>query len=320
MALFCLVNNKEEFKQQLTETVVAYNASAQPVTIGSLEIADALMAVLKNAFKPNLALTTKHNPILIHGGPFANIAHGCNSIIATKTALSLSDYVVTECGFGADLGLEKFMNIKMRQAHLYPSLIIICVTIKALKYHGQQTGTSELQKLINGFENLKVHVVHTRTYNIEPLIILNVNNQDTDVEIETFKQTCEQLKFDYDISHMYHLGTSQTASLVEHIQRSLQNPLPHFLYDLEHDTARQKIAQIVKQAYHLHDVTYINPKIATELDNPAYHGYYVCLAKTPYSLSSDPNVLNYSNNSKIEITNLEINHAAKLIIPICGKI
>lgn len=320
MALFCLVNNQAEFKSQLANTIVAYTTNHQPITIHDLQIEDAVMAILKNAFKPNLALTTNQNPILIHGGPFANIAHGCNSIIATKTALSLADYVVTECGFGADLGLEKFMNIKMQRANLYPSLIVICVTIKALKYHGQQTDANDLQQLVNGFENLKVHVAHVRAYHLEPLIILNVNQQDTSAEIETFEQTCKQLKFAYEISHMYHTGTAHTKSLVEHIQRALQTPVSHFLYDLKHDSAQQKIAKIVNTAYHLHNITYANPQLEAKLQDQAYKDYYVCLAKTQYSLSSDPSVLNCPSDGKIEITDLEINHAAKLLIPICGKI
>ncbi|MGL4950473.1 MAG: formate--tetrahydrofolate ligase, partial [Mycoplasma sp.] len=201
MALWCLVENKEEFSEKLDSAIVAYSKTNKPITIKDLNIISSIIKLLEHTFKPNLAMTNNGNPILIHGGPFANIAHGCNSLIATKLALQLADYTFTECGFGADLGLEKFMNIKMQRSGLYPSLIIVCATIKALKYHGQKENNIESLKI--GFKNLDAHINHARKYNIEPMIILNVNNDDTDEEIQTFEELMKTNNLNYALSNIY---------------------------------------------------------------------------------------------------------------------
>ncbi|MGL4948670.1 MAG: formate--tetrahydrofolate ligase [Mycoplasma sp.] len=316
MALWCLVSNKEEFKDKLNDTVVAYSVTNNPIKIKDLEIGDAIIKILENNFKPNLVMTGESNPMLIHGGPFANIAHGCNSVIATKTALSMFEYVFTECGFGADLGLEKFMNIKMQRSNLYPSLIIICVTIKALKYHGNYDEAKN--PISHGFKNLNVHINHAKKYNITPMIILNVNSQDTQEEIDEFKMIMKKNNINFQISNLYNQGSEESKFLVESIIKSIQTPQKTFLYN-DQDSNIDKINKICNGAYNINDVR-IPDDCLEFIGQEKLSDYSICMAKTQYSLTSDDKKLNFQTDGTIEIRSIEVNHAAKFIIPICGTI
>lgn len=318
MALFCLVNDVHEFKQKLSNTIIAYNVKNKVIKIKDLELEDAIIKILERVFKPNLAYTSRFNPILIHGGPFANIAHGCNSLIATRTGLQLSDYVITECGFGSDLGFEKLMNIKMQISGLYPNLVIICATIKALKYHGSNKQNSD-EQLELGFNNLIAHVEHVRSYNIEPIVILNIHNNDTQDEIKLFHELCDKNKIKSGQSDMYFNGMKNVQSLVKLVVENIKENKQKFLYDVNKDSLTTKIKNICKSAYHITDIE-INKDVQKVLELSALQDYFICIAKTQYSLTSNPEILNYSKNGKIVINKVEINHAAKLVIPICGNI
>lgn len=318
MALFCLVNNIDEFKDKLNNTIVAYDIKNNPIKIKDLELMDAIVQILHRALKPNLAYTSRLNPMLIHGGPFANIAHGCNSLIATKTGLQLSDYVITECGFGSDLGFEKFMNIKMQLSGLYPNLVIICATIKALKYHGLNEKTN-ISQLKFGFNNLIAHVKHVRSYNIEPLVILNIHDNDDKDEINLFHELCSVNKIKSNQSNMYFNGMQNVQSLVKSVIENIKDNKPKFLYEVNKDSLNTKIKNICKFAYHIENIE-IDKNVMNILKSNELQDYFVCIAKTQYSLTSDPTILNYCHDGKIIINKVEINHAAKLVIPICGNI
>ncbi|MGL4951489.1 MAG: formate--tetrahydrofolate ligase [Mycoplasma sp.] len=316
MALWCLVDNQFDFIEELDNTIVAFNLNGAPIRIRDLELSSAIVKILENVFKPNLALTSNNSPMIIHGGPFANIAHGCNTVIATKTALNIADYVFTECGFGSDLGLEKFMNIKMQRTGLYPSLIIICVTIKAMKYHGSMEDS--IKSLKAGFLNLKAHINHSEKYNITPLIILNLNKQDTEEEVELFKKMMQSNNLNYEISNIYNEGPANSSKIVNKIIDSLQNPEKKFLYESK-DSLKEKIYKICKNSYGIENIIF-NDGCDSILEDKSLQEYFICMAKTQYSLSSDEKVLNLPENGIIEIKSIEINHAAKFIIPICGTI
>lgn len=319
MALFCLVNNKDEFKTEIKKTVIASNKDGKDITINDLEIVESLGAILDDAFKPNLIQTEENNPVLIHGGPFANIAHGCNSIIATKMALKLGDYVVTECGFGADLGLEKFMDIKMRRANLFPNLIVICLTVKSLILHGNFEKPVGISILRNGFKNLLVHVNHCKYYGINPLIIINVNSQDLSLELEEVYLLCCENNLNYAISNMYKLGSQRTKELSDYLVSKCKNYEPTFLYDLS-DDIEIKIKKICLKAYQINKITYselASEQLKTLINQKEWN---ICIAKTPFSLSSDPKKLNFNENMELKIESFYLNWAAKLIVVNCAKI
>lgn len=318
MALFCLVNNIDEFKEKLNNTLVAFDIKNNPIKIKDLELVDAIVQILHRALKPNLAYTSRLNPVLIHGGPFANIAHGCNSLIATKTGLQLSDYVITECGFGSDLGFEKLMNIKMQQSGLYPNLVIICATIKALKYHGS-TNKNNIDQITFGFNNVIAHVQHVKSYNIEPLVILNIHEHDNQNEINLFHELCANNKIKSSQSDMYFNGMQNVQPLIKSVIENIKDNKPKFLYDVNKDSLNTKIKNICKFAYHIENIE-IDEIVMKVLKYNDLQDYFICIAKTQYSLTSDPTILNYCQDGKILINKVEINHAAKLVIPICGNI
>lgn len=316
MTLFCLVNNIEEFKHNLNQTIVAYDINSKPIMIKNLKIIDALMEILEDAFKPNLVQTINGNPLIIHGGPFANIAHGCSSIVGTKTSLSYADYVITECGFGSDLGFEKFMNIKMRRSNLYPNSVIICATIKSLIMHGRYDSKNKF--LENGFKNLIHHVNNVRNYKIEPLVILNINKKDTINQIEEFKILCVKNNIKFDISNIYELGLNNNKHLLESIMKTIKNNKHNFLYDL-YDDPIKKIENIAKKTYGTTQINY-SDGVKQVLKNKTLKDFAVCIAKTHKSLTSDPSQLNVPKQIILNIDSVSINYAAKIIVINCGHI
>lgn len=316
MSLFCLSNSKEDFKKTLEDTIVAYSVDNKPITVKQLEISNTILQIMDLCFKPNLVQTLYGNPAIISGGPFANISIGCNSIIATKTALNYGDITITECGFGSDLGFEKFMNIKMRRASLYPNAVVVCTTIKAMVMHGEYD--SENNFLENGFKNLIQHVNNVRNYDIEPLVVLNINKQDTNEDITKFKELAVKHKINYAISNIFEEGLDNQNDLFNKVMDSIKEYPPKFLYSLD-DKPLNKIEKICKNTYGTTDLVVPN-KVQKELENPLIQKYAVCIAKTHCSLTSDPKKLNVPKNIVTNVDSISLNHAAKMIVVNCQKI
>lgn len=318
MALFCLAKSKQDFKTRLENTIVAMNINNEPVYVKDLNIIDSLMMILDNALDPNLAFSKHNSPILIHGGPFANIAHGCNSVIATEIGLSQFDYVLTEAGFGADLGAEKFLNIKCRDANLVPSLVVIAVTLKAVKHHGGDK--KGLEKIIKGFENVVKHISTIKSFKLNYCIVINKFNDDDPVELEYLKSLCDA-QCDSEISNMWSEGPNTSKNICDMIIENCKNNNSiNFTYNLL-DENTTKIEKICKTVYGASKVNFSENVIKKLQDNQKYiKDYYVCCAKTPYSLSADQTLIGCPTNFNIDINDVEINHAAKFIIPILSKI
>lgn len=319
MALFCLAKSKQDFKHRLENTIVALNTSNEPIYVKDLNIIDSIMMILDDALNPNLAFSKYNNPIIIHGGPFANIAHGCNSIIATSLAMGEYDYVLTEAGFGADLGAEKFLNIKCREMNVVPSLVVIAVTLKAVKHHGGTELTGN-QLIMKGFENVVKHIQNIKSFNLNYCIIINKFSDDDPTELEFLKTLCDA-QCDCEISNMWSQGP-QTSENIHNmiIENCKTNTSINYTYDL-HDDNVLKIEKICKAIYGAKNVNF-NPSALKKLqDNQKYiKDYYVCCAKTPYSFSADQNLLGCPKDFDIDVNDIEINHAAKFIIPILSKI
>lgn len=319
MALFCLSNSFEEFKKRMEDITVAFSKKNILIKIKDLEIIDAIVEILEEAFKPNLVQTLEGNPVIIHGGPFANIAHGCNSIIATKTAMSLADYVITECGFGADLGLEKFMDIKCRNANLFPNLIVVCATIKSLIMHGEYEDKNG-DHITLGFKNLLVHLRHIEQYGIKPLVILNINKIDTKEQIMKFINNANKNAIDFELSNMYENGSANTSDISTKVINMINNYKENFLYDLE-DSIELKAKKIAEKAYGLSKVIFSKEALKQIKENEnIINKFCVCIAKTPNSLTSDAKQLNYPSDGQISIESITINYAAKLLVLNTNKI
>ncbi len=321
MALFCLVKDRKEFKDRLGQTIVAYSKDNKPITIHDLAIEDAILSILNQALYPNLAFTKYDSPVIIHGGPFANIAHGCNSIIGTNTARHLSDYVFTECGFGSDLGFEKLMNIKMQTAGLKPDGVIICVTIKALIYHANNEANNDLDNLKIGFNNLLAHVDHVKQYGYEPLIVLNLTESDYGDELDIFESLCKQHNLIMAYSDIYSKGPIQnTKDLVDKVVKLVEKqPKVKYLYDVKKDSLQHKLEQIITKSYGAKGYE-ATPEVEKVLKDKNLQDYFICMSKTQYSLSSDPNLLNRPKDFNIVINGYSINHAAKMLVLVCDKV
>lgn len=320
MALFCLAKFPTDFRTKISNTIIAFSKNNNPIKIKDLQIENAIMKILNDAFWPNLTSTKYESPVLIHGGPFANIAHGCNSIIATRLAKTLANYVITECGFGSDLGFEKFMNIKMQNMNIFPDLAIVCATIKAIKYHGsaEKDINNELE---SGFKNLVFHVEHIRKYGIEPLVVLNIHKNDTKNDIIKFATLAKVNGIQFSFSEIYNQGPATGELLVKKILKMIDvnKNKKNYLYNVTKDNISTKIEKVCKQAYGAKKIT-IAPKVKEIIKKRNLQDYYICIAKTPYSLSSDATKINVPNNIEIKINDVEINYAAKTIVLICDKI
>ncbi len=317
MALFCLVNNKEELKEKLDSTIVAYSFDNKEIKIKDLEITDAILNLLEDALKPNLVQSLISSPIIVHGGPFANIAHGCNSLIATKTSMSLAEYSFTEAGFGADLGFEKFMNIKCRIGNIYPNAVVLCITIKALKHHGE-FNNKKTNPLENCFDFLNIHINHIRSYNFEPIILLNRFANDSDEDIALIKNILEEKKLIFEIVDFYNNGFEDSKKIVELVKNNIiEKPKVNFTYNLE-DTLELKIKKVAKNAYGIENIEFANNSI-NDIKKFDYKNALICISKTPMSLSSDPTLLNYEENRKIIVTGFNYNSSLNMVIVNCGN-
>lgn len=327
MAVLCLSQNLEELRRRLGRMVVAYNFTKQPVTVEDLGVEGALTLLLKDALKPNLVQTIEHSPALIHGGPFANIAHGCNSVMATKTALKLADYVVTESGFGADLGAEKFLNIKSRAADLAPDAIVLVATIRALKMHGGQEKSDlqaeNLQSLQKGLSNLKKHMETLDHFNVPYVIAVNRFVTDSDDEIQTLIKWCENLGVQVSLTDVWAKGGEGGRDLAEKVLHEIEGNTKEFsrLYELS-DSLQSKIETIASKVYGAKEVDYTVKarKQLQQFEDQGWGILPVCMAKTQYSLSDDPSKLGRPEDFTITIRELKPKIGAGFIVALTGEV
>ena len=327
MAIFCLAENLEDLKTRLGHIQVATDMAGKPILASDLQAEGAMTALLKDAFQPNLVQTLEHTPALVHGGPFANIAHGCNSVIATKTALKLADYVVTEAGFGADLGAEKFFNIKCRKANLSPDAVVIVTTVRALKYHGG-ADLSELNVenkilLINGINNLTKHINNLHEhFGLRVLVAINHFSQDTAAEINALKQSVEQHGAKAIVCEHWAKGGAGAVELAKAIVESIAQSKDQFklLYH-DDDSLLTKMETIATKIYGA-DKVELSEKAAQKLAKLSEHyaHFPICIAKTQYSFSSDADLRGAPTGHTLYVTDLRLSRGAGFIVAICGKI
>jgi formate--tetrahydrofolate ligase len=327
MAVLCLASDLKDLKRRLAKMVVAYNYNRQPVTVGDLGVEGALTLLLKEAVKPNLVQTIEHTPALIHGGPFANIAHGCNSVIATEAASKLAEFVVTEAGFGADLGAEKFLNIKARTAGIEPAAVVIVATIRALKMHGGMKKTElvkeDVQALRDGFTNLKKHIETIASFGLPYVVAINRFITDTELETNTLIELCESAGITAALTEVWEKGGAGGVELAERLLDVIENSENTFehLYDLS-DSLEVKIQTIARQVYGADGVEF-SPKAKKQLAEFEGHGWGmlpVCMAKTQYSLSDDPQKLGRPSGFTITVRELKPSVGAGFIVALTGEV
>ena len=332
MAIFCLAENLEDLKTRLGNIQVAQNMAGEPILVRSLEAQGAMTALLKDAFQPNLVQTLEHTPAIIHGGPFANIAHGCNSVVATKTALKLADYVVTEAGFGADLGAEKFIDIKCRKANLQPDVVVIVATIRALKYHGgmnlkdlnlPNSNHENIEILVNGISNLKRHINNLHdNFGLPVIVAINHFTQDTDLEVATLKKEVEKLGSQAVICKHWAHGGAGATELAQAVVAEIDKQKSTFklLYQ-DSDSLLTKIETIASKMYGAGKVE-LSEKAAEQLKSLEMHygQFPICIAKTQYSFSSDPNLRGAPNGHCLQVRELRLSRGAGFVVAICGDI
>ena len=327
MAVLCLASDLMDLKARLGRIIVAYNHKGEPVTAHDLKAEGAMAALLKDAIKPNLVQTLEHNPAIVHGGPFANIAHGCNSVSATDTALKLADYVVTEAGFGADLGAEKFLDIKCRAAGMDPSAVVIVATVKALKYNGgvpkTELGTENLEALEKGLPNLLKHVENiTKVFGLPCVVAINRFTQDTDAELELIRSKCAELGVNVAMSEVWGKGGDGGIELAEEVLRLCEQPHTfRFAYELN-QSIKAKIEEIVRRVYGGAGVNYSKDaaKSIATLESLGYGELPICMAKTQYSLSDDASKLGRPEGFTINVTKVKISAGAGFIVVQTGDI
>ena len=328
MAIFCLATSITDLKEKIGEIVFGYNRKGEMVKVRQLKIEGAVTALLKEAIKPNLVQTLENNPVFIHGGPFANIAHGCNSILATKMALKLSDYVVTEAGFAADLGAEKFLDIKARKAGLDPNVIVIVATVRALKHHG---GDRELQKenvetLKKGLVNLEKHIENMKKYKVPVVVAINKFITDTDAEVEAIRKYCNSLGAEVALCEIWEKGGEGGKELVEKVMAAISENesseekfTPLYGLDL---SVQEKIEKISKEIYGADGVKY-TPKALNNIKKYVESGYDklpVCMSKTQKSLSDNPKLLGRPTGFEITVNEVRLSAGAGFLVAMAGEI
>ena len=327
MAILCLATSLEDLKQRAGRMIVAYNHAGEPVTVDDIKATGAVTLLLKDAIKPNLVQTLDHTPVFVHGGPFANIAHGCNSVMATQLALKLGDYAITEAGFGADLGAEKFLDIKCRQAGLKPDAVVIVATVRALKIHGgvakKDLGEENLEALRKGIENLEKHIENIAKYNLPSVVAINAFPTDTEAELELLNEICQSKGVDVAISKVWAQGADGGIELAEKLLDILETKEADYkpLYDLELPIA-DKIKTIAKEIYGADDVVFTK-KVVNKIKKYTEQGLAnlpICVAKTQYSLSDDPSLLGRPEGFTVTISDLIPNTGAGFLVAISGDI
>lgn len=327
MAILCLADDLQDLSRRLSQIIVAYNYKGEPVTAADLKAVGAMTALLKDAIKPNLIQTLEHTPALVHGGPFANIAHGCNSVRATKTALRLADYVVTEAGFGADLGAEKFLNIKCRQAGLHPDALVIVATVRALKYNGgvpkDELNQENIDALSKGIVNLEKHIENMKQFGVPIVVTLNRFVSDTEAEITFVKNFCEERDCDFALAEVWEKGGEGGIPLAETVLHTLETKESNYqpLYPLEL-SIEEKIETISTKIYGASSVTYAPAakKAIQRITELGYGDLPICMAKNQYSLSDDPNKLGRPSDFEITIREVYVSAGAGFIVAITGTI
>ena len=327
MAILCLAKDMDDLKDRLGKIIVAYNYAGEPVTAADLKAVGSMAALLKDALQPNLIQTLEHTPALVHGGPFANIAHGCNSIRATKTALKLADYVITEAGFGADLGAEKFFDIKCRMAGLKPDAVVLVATVRALKYNGgvpkAELSAENLDALQKGIVNLEKHIENLQKYGVPVVVTLNRFMTDSDAELAFVKEFCEARGCTFALSEVWDKGGEGGIELANCILDTLENKKSEFkvLYEDELSLTA-KIEKVATEIYGAATVTYDTAalKAIKKLEELGFKNVPVCLAKNQYSLSDDPKLLGRPEGFNINIRDAYINAGAGFLVAITGTI
>ncbi len=327
MAICCLANDKENLREMLGNILVAYDINGRPVYAKQLEVVGAMMALLKDVLKPNLVQTAEETPCIVHLGPFANIAHGCNSVVATKLGLKLADYCIVEAGFGSDLGAEKFMDIKCRKAKLRPDLSIIVATVKALKYNGympiEDITKKNMDYLKKGIVNLGKHIENMKKYNIPVMVCINRFDTDDDEEIEYIREYASKYDVPVEISEAFSKGSEGSVDFAEKVVEILGIKEANYtpLYDLNL-TIEQKIEKICKEIYGAKEVTFLDKAKDNiiKANEFGYNNLPICIAKTPSSLTDDAKILGRPENFNITIRNIKINAGAGFIVAYAGNI
>lgn len=327
MAIFCLAKDLKDLKEMLGKIVIGYTYDDKAVTAHDIGADGAMTALLKDALQPNLVQTLENTPALIHGGPFANIAHGCNSVRATKTALKLADYVITEAGFGADLGAEKFFDIKCRKTGLKPDAVVLVATVRALKYNGgvakADLSKENLEALKKGFVNLEKHIENIQKFKVPVVVTLNHFVADTEAEVAYVKERCEALGADFEVAHVWAEGGAGGQALAKKVLHTLENKKSDFtvLYPDELNI-EQKINQVCKEIYGAGTVNFTAAakKTLEQIKKLGFEHFPVCMAKTQYSLSDDPNVLGRPEGFTVTVKEIRISAGAGFIVALLGDI
>ena len=328
MAILCLATDIEDLKRRVGNILLGYTNDDKPFTVNDLGVAGAITVLLKDALLPNLVQTTENTAAFVHGGPFANIAHGCNSVLATKMALTYGDYVITEAGFGADLGAEKFFDIKCRKAGLTPKLTVIVATAQSLKLHGgvpeDKIKEQNIEGLKNGFENLDKHVENMKRFGQEVIVTFNRYASDTDEEIALVAEHCREIGVGFCMNYVFAAGGEGGAELaklvVDTIEKKPSAPLKYIYEDSE--PIRSKIKKVSEQIYGAASVVYttLADKKIKQIESLGISHYPICIAKTQYSFSSDPKAYGVAKNFELKVRDIIINNGAEMIVVIMGEI
>ena len=327
MAILCLADNMKDLKERLGRIIVAYNYDGEPVYAKDIKAVGSMAALLKDAIKPNIIQTVENTPALVHGGPFANIAHGCNSVRATKTGLKIADYCITEAGFGADLGAEKFMDIKCRMAGLKPDAVVLVATVRALKYNGgvakEDLGAENLEALKKGIANLEKHIENVSKFGVPCVVTLNRFVSDTDAELSFVKEFCEERGCDFALSEVWEHGGEGGIALAEKVLNTLENKESHYapLYPTD-QPIKDKIEKIATEIYGAGSVSYAPAasQAIARLEKLGYGNLPVCMAKNQYSLSDDPKLLGCPKDFPINIREVYVSAGAGFVVAITGTV
>lgn len=328
MAILCLSKDIEDLRRRIEKIILGYNYDGTPFTVKDLGVAGAIVVLLKDAINPNLVQTTEHNPAIIHGGPFANIAHGCNSIIATKMGMSHADYVITEAGFGADLGAEKFFNIKCRKAGLSPRLTVIVATNQGLKMHGgvaiEDIKKENVEGLKKGLANLDKHIRNMQSFGQTVVVAFNRYATDTDEEIHIIRQFCEDKKVGFAINSAFSEGGGGAVDLADLVVKTInENPSKPLSFTYEdNDPIKIKVEKVAKNIYGAASVEFSDKakKMLLLIDGTEMEKYPICIAKTQYSFSDDPKAYGVAKDFKFSVNDIVINNGAEFIVVIAGPI
>ncbi len=327
MAILCLADDMKDLKDRLSRIVVAYNYAGEPVTAGDLKAVGAMAALLKDALKPNLIQTLEHTPALVHGGPFANIAHGCNSVRATKTALKMADYCITEAGFGADLGAEKFYDIKCRMAGLKPAATVLVATIRALKYNGgipkTELSTPNMDALKKGIVNLEKHIENLQKYGVPVVVTLNSFVTDSEEEVAFVRQFCEDRNCEFALSEVWAKGGEGGIELAKKVLETIEKKESNFHVLYENELGiKDKIIKVAKEIYGADSVNFAPAalKQIAQIEKLGFGSFPVCMAKTQYSLSDDPALLGRPEGFELNVREVYVSAGAGFVVVLTGAV